>query len=417
MKRLIARFAVSLLLSLAGAAVVAALLVYNGIARNFEQSFDRVYHHSQTHIVDTLAGEGDRVELLAELESDLGMKVEVFPIEGQPAEARLLRGEMVSERYWRQSYVLIPVNEQEVARVGPLFTLVFDQGGRSLLLTGLLLLALSIPLVVVFRPLAQQLQELSRTATELGQGDFKARARVVRNDALGDLAHRVNDMAEQIQRLIDGQNHMLRAVSHDLRTPLARIRFSLELVLDEEDPKQRKERAHQVDRDLQQLDGLIGALLTWSRLSTAPTASLTKVLLDDLLQQAVDDAELLLPGEISISLDVTDGQSVTVDRKMVRRAVDNLLSNASRHAASQIHVTGWVDGDTIHVRVDDDGDGVPAADHHRVFEPFVCGKGGIGLGLAIVAHVAHLHGGQAVVADRPGGGARFELTLSSARLS
>jgi two-component system sensor histidine kinase RstB len=221
-------------------------------------------------------------------------------------------------------------------------------------------------------------------------------------------------------------------VSHELRTPPARIRFALDLLAEAEDAGERQAHVRSIDEDLTEIDQLVDELLTYLRLETdAPP-----------LEPEVFDAVAVvralagrtnglgggLAGERDIAVEVraSPGLEVLANRKYFRRAIENLLTNALRHARTRvrIEVTLMGDGDGVSVVVADDGAGVPADARERIFEPFASldesrskRLGGIGLGLAIVTRIMAWHGGRVTVGDADLGGALFTTWWPRARSS
>ncbi|MEL6345649.1 MAG: ATP-binding protein [Myxococcota bacterium] len=229
-----------------------------------------------------------------------------------------------------------------------------------------------------------------------------------------ELSQRFNAMADRIERLIRSRDELVQAVSHELGSPLSRLRFHLELI-DRADVTARAERVHAMTRELDALDELVAELLTFVQADDRPVDQTTF----DPAQGLADLAELArldLPDEHPLTIDVVIPPAVPVfaDRKLFLRAVENLLRNAVQHADSHVRIMVEAAPDAVSVRVDDDGPGIPAHLKHRVTQPFIRthtdrgrATGGAGLGLAIVHRILERHGGRLEIADAPAGGARF----------
>jgi signal transduction histidine kinase len=221
-------------------------------------------------------------------------------------------------------------------------------------------------------------------------------------DEIRALAVTLNAMLDRLGAAAVRERQFVADVAHELRSPLAALHTQLEVALGQTDPETRAELMDGALQDSERLSALVDDLLTLARMESAPGVAATPV----------DVAELA--GVVSSEPHVVSG-----DRQALARAIDNLIANANRHAASQVLVTvERPEPATVEVRVDDDGPGVPAADRQRIFERFVRlddararDDGGAGLGLAIVRATALAHGGSVRVEDSPLGGARFVLSL------
>ena len=269
----------------------------------------------------------------------------------------------------------------------------------------------------VARRLTQRLEGLQRGVQRWGEGDLSVRLPTGGQDEVADLSRRFNDAAERVQSLMDSQTALLRSqkslladASHELRSPLARIRMALELSGSAPTPTVRAE----IGRNIIELDQLIDEILLASRLDAKELdlGTMEEVDLVGLVAEEaarVNAAFELAPGVVSV---IVPGVS-----KLLRRAVRNLLENARRYGGQDVQAELWTEGDQAVVVVNDRGPGVPAEQRERIFEPFYRmpgaseSNGGVGLGLALVRSIAERHGGQASCGPREGGGARFRLAL------
>lgn len=272
--------------------------------------------------------------------------------------------------------------------------------------------------VVLLAPLSRRLRQIEETATRLSSGDLSARAEL--GGPTRDLAAALNTMAERTEAVLRSHEELLQAVAHELRTPTARIRFGVELLATAEAGAPRERRVEALDRDLDELDALIRELLGFARLGARPSiADRAPLLVVPVLRDVCD--ELRSDAEATPTLQVEGPDvSVVVDAAAFRRAVRNVVSNALRHARTQVDVQVRVEGDAIVVAVDDDGPGVSFADRERIFAPFAVGErsrfraaSGVGLGLAIVRRIVEWHDGRVWCEASPTGGARFVMTWPS----
>ena len=299
-------------------------------------------------------------------------------------------------------------------------------------------LAVALGLYPVVRRLTQRLEGLQRGVQRWGDGDLSVRVPVQGDDEVADLSERFNAAAERIEGLMASQKSLLANASHELRSPLARIRMGLELMdgLVTDTAMQQRTRA-EILRNMAELDQLIDEILLASRLD-AKEADIGMVEAVDLVGLCAEEC-----ARVGASLEVPEGLAqleVSGVAKLLRRMVRNLLENARRYGATTGQVVsdapsnGRPDspddgivlslarqGQRVHIKVCDRGPGVLPAWRERIFEPFfrLPGAservGGVGLGLSLVKSIAERHGGAVQCSDRTGGGACFEITLPQSK--
>ncbi len=276
----------------------------------------------------------------------------------------------------------------------------------------LLALAVAIGAWPLARRLARRLERLQSRVEALGAGDLTARVEVEGRDEIAALARSFNRAAERIQALVEAQRETLAAASHELRSPLARIRMAVELLAENGDPALRA----RVERDVEELDELIEEILLASRLNTLERpAHRERIDLHALAAEEAARAGADFAGEPA---------TATGEGRLLARLVRNLLDNAARHApGSPAEVTLEVRDGRAVLRVSDRGPGVPEDERERLFEPFYRRPGikegedkGVGLGLYLVRQIARRHGGEVACRPREGGGACFEVSLPLARV-
>ena len=272
-----------------------------------------------------------------------------------------------------------------------------------------LLVTLAIVIAIGAYPLARRitrrLERLQVQVDALGAGDLGARVDVEGSDEIAALAKSFNRAAERIESLVAVQRTMLASASHELRSPLARIRMAIELLAG---GPARPELRERIARDVAELDSLIDELLLASRLETV----------HDL--EAREPVDLLaLAAEEGARVDATvSGESIGIrgDRRLLRHLVRNLFENARRHGAGTA-IDAAVGGDEAGVllRVCDRGPGIAEGERERIFDPFYRPAAmreegsGVGLGLHLVKVIAERHG--ASVGYRPNvpAGSCFEI--------
>jgi signal transduction histidine kinase len=267
------------------------------------------------------------------------------------------------------------------------------------------------------RPFWRDLVELRRNAETVGGGRFDARAKVGRYSALRPLAEAFNSMTKRIASLMQSHRTLTSAVSHELRSPLARLRFSHSLAREETGAEGKDRYLARMERDIAEIDELTTELLDYAKLErSAPAIHLQSVpaepWLEDVLASARDDGA---PTGVEIVADV-GVDAVRCEPRYMARAVVNLLRNARLHANSVVRVSLNHEAERTVICVDDDGVGIEPEYRERLFEPFVRldrsrarDSGGFGLGLAIVRQVARWHGGDATISESPLGGARVSI--------
>jgi signal transduction histidine kinase len=287
----------------------------------------------------------------------------------------------------------------------------WPRGNTGLLwMLGITALAVAIATYPIIRRLTKRLETLRSGVERWGQGDLGARVEVSGHDEVAFLGHRFNQAAERVETLLRSHKSLLANASHELRSPLARIRMGLELMEGAPTPAQREEML----RSIGELDQLIDEILLASRLDarasdvgTVETVDLLGLVAEECARAGAELAADEAGGEV-----VAQGVS-----KLLRRAVRNLLENARRYTDGPVEVAVRRDSGRAVVQVCDRGPGVPPEQRERIFEPFYRlpgaseREGGVGLGLALVRSIAQRHHGSVHCEARAGGGACFVLQL------
>ncbi|TWC43036.1 two-component system sensor histidine kinase RstB [Pseudomonas sp. SJZ079] len=310
-----------------------------------------------------------------------------------------------------------------VLEIGPLYQMNLYPP-QLLVLSGALGLSLiGLMVYLLVRPLEQRLRDLEGAATRIASGGLDTRVPSHGSDSVGRLAAAFNAMAEHLQRSLSIQREMVQAVSHELRTPVARLRFGLEMIGDAESEAARRKYMDGMDSDIQDLDKLVDEMLTYARLEQgAPALNFQAVDLNGLIDQVITELAPLrahVRVERGPALNALDGSGAVVEAELryLHRALQNLVSNAMRHAESRVRVSYQIGRQRCRLDVEDDGPGVPETAWERVFSPFLRlddsrtrASGGHGLGLSIVRRIIYWHGGRAQIGRSEAlGGARFSL--------
>lgn len=281
-------------------------------------------------------------------------------------------------------------------------------------LLGLVAVAVALGAYPIVRRLTQRIESVQRGVVRWGEGDLSVRVPVQGSDEIAFLAERFNVAAERVQTLVRSHKSLLANASHELRSPLARIRMGLELM-----PQVQGPALDEVKRNIAELDQLVDEILLASRLdlADAPLGMLEDIDLVGLAAEECAHTGAHLSADAGASPALVWGSA-----RLLRRVLRNLLENARRYARVQgqpapVDVTVRVDGSEVELCVADRGPGVPADLRERIFEPFFRlpgaseREGGVGLGLSLVRTVVERHGGRVRCEAREGGGARFVVRL------
>jgi len=249
--------------------------------------------------------------------------------------------------------------------------------------------------------LTYPVRNLQRAVERFGRGDLSARAAPRRRDELGELGRTFDRMADRIQTLLDAEHRLLLDISHELRSPLARLRVAVELA---RSGPNRDAHLDRIDKEAERLNSLVGGLLQVTRAEGDP-ASLPRdpVRLDRLIEDLVADSSLEAQSRGSqVRLATVQPATVQGDAELLRRAIENVLRNAIRHAPPGTAVEASLEstGGRAIVRIRDYGPGVPPEALPRIFDAFYRvetdrdrASGGAGLGLSIARRAVELHKG------------------------
>lgn len=364
---------------------------------------------------------------LEQIDSPLSFDIRVQPLQEAEASveasarAALLDGDIIMLEEQDRFLQRLPQSDY-VMVVGPIPYLSFLRELRlfDYLLIAILGLSLAIPVFLWMRPHWRDLLRLEQAAHQLGEGNLTIRSQLAVDSGLLRLGTAFDHMAGKLQTLIASRKQLTDGIAHELRTPLVRLRYRLEL-LDAVPVSIRQG----IERDLSHLDGLIDEMLVYARLDRPePNLQLTTLAVEPWLRQRQLEWQPLMESlQLELELPAPSRQWQG-DAVLLTRAVDNLLGNAQRYARQRIRIRVLADDQLARLCVEDDGPGIDPAHYDQVFEPFMRldpsrdrHTGGCGLGLAIVAGVMRAHGGQAELGPSPLGGACFTLSWPQHGLS
>jgi signal transduction histidine kinase len=441
---------------------VATTLVFALVDRGgpFREMGERMARHAAALAAERLGDDAALARRLDGLHRTLDVDVVIRDLDGRvvaeagrrPAPPRpdalaAARAGQVVTRARPIPYALAPVRDATGAVVATAEVSSSRPPGPSRLLRPLLMVAVVLLVVgVATQPLARRLsrplERLTTAARRLGGGDLGARVALPTGrrqwwrrhspaDEIVELTGAFNEMAERVERLVRGQKELLANVSHELRSPLTRIRMGLALLPGD---AASAARLGDVERDLAELERLIDDVLASARLeSTGLPARLGEVDLRAMLAELAERAshDPLVSGRL---VRVEPGAALTVvaDEALLRRALRNLIENAAKYGAPPIVLAADRAGDRVSLSVTDAGPGIPAASRQRVLDPFTrldaartpgtVGPSGFGLGLTLARQVAEVHGGTITIAPAEivagiERGCRVVLTLPAGELA
>jgi signal transduction histidine kinase len=277
---------------------------------------------------------------------------------------------------------------------------------RLVLFATIVALAMALGCYAIARRLTRRLEQLQRGVATWGTGAWSERVQVQGRDEVAELARSFNGSAQRIESLVRAQKALLSNASHELRSPLARLRMAIELLPGTTPETLRIELA----RNIAELDQLVGEILLASRLEAQGDATVLAVDLDLAVLAAEECAAT------GATLQAAPAP-MRGDPVLLRRLLRNLLENARRHGGGRAVSVRIAVGPAIELTVCDEGPGIPEAQRERVFEPFfrMAGAseedGGVGLGLALVRQIARAHGGDASCVAPAASGACFLVRL------
>lgn len=268
------------------------------------------------------------------------------------------------------------------------------------------------------RLLWRDLEALRRHADRIGAGDLQARAQVSPRSQIKVIVEHSNRMATRVAELVQRQRDLTHAISHELRTPIARLAFGLDLMRDSNDPARREHLATGLQGDLAELNRLVSELLAYERLEQPNDAEpLQRIEANAWLQACLEDARRDAQ-RTGLVLQVWPSALPRVDAepRLLQLALSNLVGNAMRYARTRVEVSLVCVAGRACLRVDDDGPGIAEDDREKVLRPFTRlddsrsrDTGGFGLGLAIAGRIAVRHHGELCVGRATIGGARLEM--------
>ena len=297
---------------------------------------------------------------------------------------------------------------------------------KSVVVLVVVLLIIVLVAYIFARTIISPLSKITTAVNGFGKGDFSARTNLCRNDEIGDLAKSFNNMADKINHLMKSEKELLANVSHEIRTPLSRIRIALEISEEVETIDQIRKYLSGIDMDLVELEQLIDDVLTSTRLDFAlnhdnGTNLILREEPSDLMEivkASIDRFEGHNEGRNLIREIDSENYRVSIDKKLIKRVIDNLLDNAVKYSSDDIKIKVSSDDTFIYTEVVDTGLGLSEDDMKSIFNPFfraeksrVKSMGGIGLGLTLCQRILKAHGEEISVTSEVDSGSIFRFRL------
>ena len=427
MKRIFFSFFLFIMIGMIGLQFAQPLLISKPLQEYYRQAYldywrdlTRGTFHLLLNELEPLSP-AEQQERLQQLQSSFGYPITLSNSDQltlSPSEQKQLNSLLiVVKNNGSLFYRLIPASNK-VITMGPINDLDLSLQ-IDLLAWAMITLLFGLMAILWARPLWLKLKEISRAAQAFGQGDFSARANLPHRSTLAPLAETFNNMAGRIQQLIASHKELTRAISHELRTPISRIRFSLEMAQSAKEEAKRQNYLGEISRDVDELEDLVSELLSYARFDReTPALHKEEQLMAPWLVLVVKEIKPVLARATVSCLISEEAEAITacIAPRYMARAVSNLIINAGKYSESRIIVRLEKGENRCLIHIDDDGPGIPMVDRERIFEPFVRldasrtkDTGGHGLGLAIVKQIITLHGGTVSVESSPLGGARFTL--------
>ena len=327
---------------------------------------------------------------------------------------RLRGGEIVAlddqytflQRIPRSHYVLA---------VGPVPYLYYLHQMRLLdiALIAFIAISLAFPVFIWMRPHWQDMLKLEAAAQRFGDGHLNERIHFDEGSSFERLGIAFNQMADNINALIASKKQLIDGIAHELRTPLVRLRYRLEM-----SDNLSAAESQALNRDISQLEALIEELLTYARLDRPQNElHLSEPDLPLWLSTHLADIQAVTPDKTVRIKTLAQGHYAALDMRLMERVLDNLLNNALRYCHSTVETSLLLSGNRATLIVEDDGPGIAPENREHIFEPFVRldpsrdrSTGGCGLGLAIVHSIALAMGGTVNCDTSELGGARFSFS-------
>ncbi len=285
----------------------------------------------------------------------------------------------------------------------------------SLLLTLIFYCGILAFILIWLYPLVRRLRLLRQSAVKFGTGQLSSRIKISRTSYIKDIETEFNQMAQKIEMLVSDNKLISSAVSHDLRTPLARLRFGIDILSETSDSKERLKYQAHLSRDIDEMQSLVEVLLDYAQLEQS-LVNIEKQPVDivTLVNECVNYYDENEPARIEFCTD-PEVLPIKGDKQYLNMLVNNLINNAIEHSKNKVRVQIITQKNSVAVNIHDDGLGIPIEQRDKIFKPFIKGeikKKGYGMGLAIAERICQWHNGRITIYQSTElGGAMFQVIL------
>lgn len=428
-------FYLVILLSLQCIIAYGALLVFDSLPSSLTDMPDDhiVFRESQRGTVNLIRMQinenKDRPlqEVVKELQPYFGYPIEILPINTSLPHS--VHNELVKLGFsydGDKEVVYVDLKDGNLLQLGPIIMRDILESNTMSLSVFLLIWALFsaviffILIYFAFSAVWKDLVNIRQTAEQLGQGNLHARTENVKGWLFKPLANVLNNMGTHIEHLVSTNQTISHAMAHELRTPLARMRFELSMLEESIDEQERLLLQKGMSDDINELETLIKASLNYFKMQQSNIElNLTRVSLKEWGDKVCQSLELFKPKEFELICNCQNVEAL-IDTNLMETIVKNLLLNAFKYAAHKAVLNLRKQQNSVVIEIDDDGAGIPFDARDKIFMPFsrldtsrTRSTGGYGLGLAYVKLMAEFHNGKAFVVTSPLGGARFVVSLKS----
>lgn len=418
-----------LTLSLLVVVIVAMLGIgwaLDGLFERYFDSDDRFYSSAYLDMGRTLATIVDRQDdssaLPQPMTTDAALRLSITPLHAFPLpeelESSFINGEplaLESDGESTLSYYL-PKRQQVLTLVTSTVPVKKGITHLRIFFTASFYGGITVLLLMWLYPLISRLIKLKNTSLAFGKGDLSQRVDTHSMSYITEIETAFNQMAQRIQTLVNDNKLLGNAVSHDLRTPLARLRFGIDALSETTDTETQINYQKRISNDIDEMESLVETLLNYARLDQSMVAiDQQHCHFIEIIQACIKNLS-----ENDIRIDIVYPENdliVTGNRQYLSMLINNLLSNARQHARTQVKVICHQSAQGITLLIDDDGTGIDPSEIDNILKPFMKGStnqasAGYGMGLAIAKRIAEWHHGKlAIDRSRELGGASIQVTI------
>lgn len=358
------------------------------------------YKQITTALAQTLDEQSDIQAFVSQWQKSNDLKISLINLEAFPLPQSLQQSFKSGIPLTLESdndiliHVVLPKHQHVLVLTLPQLINEQDNSQLQLIFTSIFYITLLLILFIWLYPLIKNLRQLGITAKAFGEGKLEQRITIEKTSYIADIEVEFNKMAQRIETLISDNLLLGNAVSHDLRTPLARLRFGIEALEETNNPKLREKYQKHISHDIDEMEKLVAVLLNYARLDQAMVAiDKRKVVIQDVINDCINKIN---PKHIEIEFIPNNNVTLLADINYLSMLINNLLSNALQYANTKVAVKVIHKDNVTRLIVADDGEGIEESKRQEILKPFTRGdnaidKQGYGMGLAIVTRIAQWH--------------------------